>query len=222
MKTSERKEPSKWIDAHQALREVTPNDIHRFLNYCLKLKYGQGGRHLKGMKKASALRADWKTFRGYYRKVTRSKISQDDSEEVNAVSHLTSYQQHILNISQGIRSLIDKFNLDTQEREKTAVYIHDLTEFTETILQTQEKRFYVGYERIQLCMFTMLGIYTVNRLSALLSLQFKHLQFSIQKDPHGGPPVLLAEIRSEHTKQFLGLSQLYVAIHIYKPSCANC
>ena len=96
MKTLECKEPSKWIDAHQALREVTPNDIHRFLNYCLKLKYGQGGRHLKGMKKASALRADWKTFRGYYRKVTRSKISQDDSEEVNAVSHLTSYQQHIL------------------------------------------------------------------------------------------------------------------------------
>ena len=66
------------------------------MNYCLKLKYGQGGRHLKGMKKASALHADWKSFQGYYHKVTRSKISQDDSEEVNAVSHLTSYQQHIL------------------------------------------------------------------------------------------------------------------------------
>ena len=122
------------------------------------------------------------------------KISQDDSEEVNTVSHLTPYQQHKLNISQGIQSLIDKFNLDTQEQEKTAVYIHDLTEFTETILQTQEKQFYVGYEWIQLCMFMMLGIYTINHLSVLLSLQFKHLQFSIQKDPHGGPPVLLAEI----------------------------
>ena len=181
-----------------------------------------GGQHLKGMKKASALHADWKSFWEYYCKVTRSKINQDDSEEVNAVSHLTFYQQHILNISQDIQSLIDKFNLDIQKWEKTAVYIHDLTEFMETILQTQEKQFYVGYEWIQLCMFTMLGIYTVNHLSALLSLQFKHLQFSIQKDPCGGSLVLLAAIWSEHTKQFLGSSQLYVAIHVYKPDCVKC
>lgn len=61
-----------------------------------------------------------------------------------------------------------------------------------------------------MCLFSMLGIYTVNRLSALLSLQLKHLQFSIQKVPQGGPPVLLAEIRSEHTKQFLGSEAMYV------------
>jgi hypothetical protein len=85
-----------------------------------------------------------------------------------------------------------------------------LTEFNETILRTQEKRFHLGYERIQLCLFTMLGIFTVNRLSALLSLQFKHLQFSIQKDPEDGPPILLVEIKSEHTKQLLGASPLYV------------
>lgn len=54
----------------------------------------------------------------------------------------------------------------------------------------------------------MLGIYTVNRLSALLSLQFKHLQFFIQKDPLGGPPILLVKVRSEHAKQFLGTSQV--------------
>ena len=56
----------------------------------------------------------------------------------------------------------------------------------------------------------MLGIFTVNRLTALLSLQFKHLQFSIQKNPDGGPPILLVEIKSEHTKKFLGTSQMYV------------
>lgn len=56
----------------------------------------------------------------------------------------------------------------------------------------------------------MLGIFTVNRLSALLSLQFKHLRFSIQRDPQGGPPILLVEIRSEHLKKLLGITQLYV------------
>lgn len=108
------------------------------------------------------------------------------------------------NETQGIRKLIDKFGLNQQERGKEPVYVQDLTELNETILRTQERRFHFGYERIQMCLFSMLGIYTVNRLSALLSLQLKHLQFSIQKDPHGGPPVLLAEIRSEHTKRFLG------------------
>ncbi|KAJ6020334.1 hypothetical protein N7499_003607 [Penicillium canescens] len=54
----------------------------------------------------------------------------------------------------------------------------------------------------------MLGIFTVNRLHALLSLQFKHLNFSIQHNPDGGPPVLLAEIKLEHTKKFLGTSQV--------------
>ncbi|CAG7927890.1 unnamed protein product [Penicillium olsonii] len=179
---------SKWNDPAEALRQVTPNDVHRFLNYCLKLKYGEGGRHLKGTTKASALKADWKSFRGYFRRLTRTRISPEDSEEINA----------------GIRKLIDKFSLNQQERGKEPVFVQDLTQLNETILRTQERRFHFGYERIQMCLFSMLGIYTVNRLSALLSLQLKHLQFSIQKDPQGGPPVLLAEIRSEHTKRFLG------------------
>ncbi|KAJ6126308.1 hypothetical protein N7523_001920 [Penicillium sp. IBT 18751x] len=182
----------KWESAEEAIRQVTPGDVHRFLNFCLKLKKGKDGRHLKGVRKASALRLDWKMFRGYYKRVNGTTISPEDSEEINA----------------GIRSLVDKFGLDKAERGKEPVYVQDLTEFNETIIRTQEKRFHFGYERIQLCMFTMLAIFTVNRLSALLSLQFKHLQFSIQKDPDDGPPILLVEIKAEHTKKFLGTSQL--------------
>lgn len=116
----------------------------------------------------------------------------------------------MLTNAKGLRRLIDKWELDTDEREKTPVYVQDLTEFNETTLRTQEKRFHVGFKRIQICLFTMLGIYTVNHLQALLSLQFKHLQFSIQRDPLGGPPIPLVEIRSKHVKKFLGISQQYV------------
>ncbi|KAI2697980.1 hypothetical protein CBS147354_9889 [Penicillium roqueforti] len=182
----------KWDDPVEALREVTPNNVYRFFNYCMKLKYSEGGRHLKGISKASALKADWKGFRGYYRRITRTRITAEDSEEINA----------------GIRKLVDKFDLDTQERGKEPVYVQDLTELNETILRTQERRFHFGYERIQLCLFNMLGIYTMNRLHALLSLQFHHLRFSVQDNPDGGPPVLLVEIKSEHTKRFLGTSQI--------------
>ncbi|KAJ5330489.1 hypothetical protein N7476_000272 [Penicillium atrosanguineum] len=182
----------KWKSAEEAIRQVTPGNVHRFLNFCLKLKFGKDGRHLKGIQKASALRLDWKMFREYYKRINGTTISPEDSKEINA----------------GIRSLVDKFDLDDDERGKEPVYVQDLTKFNETILRTQEKRFHLGYERIQLCLFTMLGIFTVNRLSALLSLQFKHLQFSIQKDPDDGPPILLVEIKAAHTKKFLGRSQL--------------
>jgi hypothetical protein len=98
-----------------------------------------------------------------------------------------------------------------KEREKTGVYMQDLTEFNETVLWTTKKRFYLGFERIQICLFTILGIFIVNRISALLSLQMKHLQFSIQRDPFGGPLIPTVELRAEHTKQFLGTMQQYVS-----------
>lgn len=78
----------KWNDLAEALRLLETNDVYRFLNYCMKLKSGQDGRRLRGIKKASALRADWKFFRGYYRRITRTKISPEDSEEINAVGYL--------------------------------------------------------------------------------------------------------------------------------------
>ncbi|OXN26563.1 hypothetical protein CDV57_08400 [Aspergillus fumigatus] len=52
----------KWEDAEDALRQASPNDMHRFLNWCLKLEYNPDGHRLKGYRKASALEVDWKYF----------------------------------------------------------------------------------------------------------------------------------------------------------------
>lgn len=82
----------KWNDPAEALRLLEPNDVHRFFNYCMKLKTGENGRRLRRIKKASALKADWKSFRGYYRKITRTKISPEDSEEINAVGYLACHE----------------------------------------------------------------------------------------------------------------------------------
>ncbi|KAJ5443119.1 hypothetical protein N7445_004232, partial [Penicillium cf. griseofulvum] len=67
----------------EVLREVTPNNVYRFFNYYIKLKYSEGGRYLKGISKASALKANWKGFRGYYRRIIRTRITTEDSEEIN-------------------------------------------------------------------------------------------------------------------------------------------
>ncbi|KAJ6105305.1 hypothetical protein N7523_010115 [Penicillium sp. IBT 18751x] len=74
-----------WNNAEEALRQLTPDDVYRFLNFRLKLKHGQDGRHLKGVFKAYSLRADWKKFRYYYNKVTRTRISCQDIDEINAM-----------------------------------------------------------------------------------------------------------------------------------------
>lgn len=81
-------EPStnhKWAVAEDALREASPNDMHRFLNWCLKLEYSPDGRRQKGYTKASALEADWKYFRIYYQRVTETEMSKEMGEAVRTV-----------------------------------------------------------------------------------------------------------------------------------------
>lgn len=81
-------EPStnhKWGVAEDALREASPNDMHRFLNWCLKLEYSPDGRRQKGYTKASALEADWKYFRIYYQRVTKTEMSKEMGEAVRTV-----------------------------------------------------------------------------------------------------------------------------------------
>lgn len=84
-------EPSadpKWEDAEDALCEALPNDMHRFLNWCLKLKRNPNGRWLKGYRKASSLDADWKYFRIYYTRITKHGMSKEMGEAVRTVYYL--------------------------------------------------------------------------------------------------------------------------------------
>jgi hypothetical protein len=82
----------------------------------------------------------------------------------------------------------------------------------ETILQTREKRFHLGLQRIILCLYAMVGMFTVNRKGAILNLQYKHLLVTLQRNPHGGPPVPTIDIRPEYVKGFLGTKDLYVIV----------
>lgn len=107
-----------------------------------------------------------------------------------------------------MRHLIDKHSLDTQPRVNIPVYIEDMVPFNETILQTREKRFHLGLQRIILCLYNAIGLFTVNRKQAMLNLQFKHLQLTLQQDPLGAPPVPMIEIQPQFVKSFLGMSQL--------------
>ncbi|PYH95099.1 C2H2 finger domain protein [Aspergillus ellipticus CBS 707.79] len=188
-------EPSaelKWCNAGEALRQATSNDMYRFLNWCLKLQYNPDGRLLKGYTKASALEADWKFLRTYYTQVTGHTMSKMMGDEVRT----------------GIRYLIDKYSLDTQPRENVPVYIEDMVPFNETILRTREKRFHLGFQRILLCLYITLGLFTINRKNAILHLQFKHLQISLQKDPQGGPPIPMIELQPRFVKSYLGMSKI--------------
>ncbi|KKZ61495.1 hypothetical protein EMCG_03911 [[Emmonsia] crescens] len=54
----------------------------------------------------------------------------------------------------------------------------------------------------------MLGLFTVNRESAILNLQYKDLLLSVQRDPHGGPPVPTVDFQPEFIKQKLGMKRL--------------
>ncbi|KAJ5718242.1 hypothetical protein N7488_003888 [Penicillium malachiteum] len=69
--------------------------------------------------------------------------------------------------------LVKEFNLDTQPGKKTPIYIKDISPFNKTILSKQEKKFHLGFQRIQVCLFNSLGIFTVHRKSAMLNISSK-------------------------------------------------
>ncbi|KAJ5346768.1 uncharacterized protein N7506_000021 [Penicillium brevicompactum] len=199
----------KWREAEEALRQASNNTMYRFLRWCLQLERGENGRHIKGINKASTLETDWKNLRLYYQKLTKIVINDEDGSEIR----------------RGMKYLVQEFCLDTQPGKKTPVYIEDIGPFNETILSTQEKKFHLGFQRIQVCLFNSLGIFTLHRKSALLSLQFKDLQISLQKDPRGGPPVPMIELTPEGTKKFLGLTKLTTFALpeiVYGPSLVIC
>ncbi|KAH1586807.1 hypothetical protein KXX44_000412, partial [Aspergillus fumigatus] len=175
----------KWGDPEEALRQASNNDLYRSLN------------------------TDWKNLRGYYQKLTKSKIDDIDGSEVR----------------RGIKYLVVEHGLDTQPKKKTPVYIEDIGPLNETILSTQLKKFYLGLQRIQVCLFNSLALFTVHRRSALLSLQFKDLQISLQKDPRGGPPIPLVELTADGCKKFLGQTKLTTFALpevVYGPSLVIC
>jgi hypothetical protein len=60
----------------------------------------------------------------------------------------------------------------------------------------------------------------MHRRNALLSIQFKDLQISLQKDPRRGPPIPIIELTPEGTKKFLGLTKLY-GERDFRPSSFN-
>lgn len=199
----------KWREVEEALRQASNNDLYRFLRWCLQLDRGEDGRHIPGINKASTLETDWKNLRLYYQRLTKIIINDDDGSEIR----------------RGMKYLVQEFGLDTQPGRKTPVYIEDIGPFNETILSTQEKKFHLGFQRIQVCLFNSLGIFTVHRRSALLSLQFKDLVVSLQKDPRGGPPVPLIELTPEGTKKFLGITKLTTFALpeiVYGPSLVIC
>ncbi|OOQ91679.1 C2H2 finger domain protein [Penicillium brasilianum] len=199
----------KWREPEEALRQASNNDMYRFLGWCLKLERGKNNRRLKRINKASSLNTDWKNLRGYYQKLTKIKINDEDGSDVR----------------RGMKYLVQEHGLDTQPGKKTPVYIEDIGPFNETILSTQEKKFYLGFQRIQVCLFNSLGLFTVHRRAALLSLQFKDLQISLQKDPRGGPPIPMIELTPEGTKKFLGLTKLTTFALpeiVYGPSLVIC
>jgi hypothetical protein len=70
-------EPSadvKWQDPVNALRAAGRRDLYMFFNWRFKLKFGKGGRRLRGTRKSSSLKADWKNFLRYCESATGIKL----------------------------------------------------------------------------------------------------------------------------------------------------
>ncbi|KAJ5950701.1 uncharacterized protein N7479_009114 [Penicillium vulpinum] len=192
---------SKWADPNIALRAAGKREFTLFLRWCLRLRRGKNGRRSKGIRKASTLDTFWKNFLRHYEQINGDPMHDKLGRRMR----------------KSIRKIVKRQDLDTEEKEKTPMYIEDLVPLQETVLRTMEKRFNIGFQRIQQCLYNLMACFTVNRINAMRHLQYKHLQCSIQRDPKDGPPRILLEI----TYKYLGVTQgntFLIPEVIYDPS----
>ena len=86
-----------------------------------------------------------------------------------------------------IRKLARKHKLFSKGREKSTMFVEDLTMVVETAISTAAKKFGHGRHRIELCLFLQLAGLTANRPQAVLDLRYRHIRVSLLRDPQGGP-----------------------------------
>ncbi|KAJ6070739.1 hypothetical protein N7467_012058 [Penicillium canescens] len=182
---------SRWKDPQHGLRAAGKREFTKFLYWGLRVKRGRDRRRTKGIKKASSLDTYWKMFLRYYEKTNEDPMPHDLGRRMR----------------KSIRKIVKRKGLITDEKEKPPLYIEDVVILQETVLRTMEKRFYIGLQRMQQCLYNLMACFTVNRISAMRKLQYKHLQCSIQRDPKGGPPRILLEITYKFAKTYLGVTQ---------------
>ncbi len=90
------------------------------------------------------------------------------------------------------------------------MYIEDLVGVLQTNLKTTKQRYTHGRHRIYMSLFGQLGIFSRNRLSAILNLCYGDIVVTLLRDPNGGPHRILIEFTYEFTKQYLGKKDAYV------------
>ncbi|KAJ5248104.1 hypothetical protein N7524_012064 [Penicillium chrysogenum] len=175
-------------DPEQEFRKLSIVILHTFLDWALNLRRGKNGRRLPGIKRKSSLETFWKVFRLVFERATSEKIGKMMNRQMRRV----------------IRKLARKHKLSRKGREKSTMFVEDLTMVVETAISTTKKKFGHGRHRIELCLFLQLAGLTANRPQAVLSLRYRHIGVSLLRDPQGGPHRILIEFKFEYTKGFLG------------------
>ncbi|CEO59611.1 hypothetical protein PMG11_04283 [Penicillium brasilianum] len=175
-------------DPEQEFQKLSIAILHTFLDWALNLRRGKNGRRLPGIKRKSSLETFWKVFRLVFERATSEKIGSQMNRQMRRV----------------IRKLARKHKLSWKGREKSTMFVEDLTMVVETAISTTKKKFGHGRHRIELCLFLQLAGLTANRPGAVLSLRYRHIRVSLLRDPQGGPHRILIEFKFEYTKGFLG------------------
>ncbi|KAI9046105.1 uncharacterized protein KD926_003943 [Aspergillus affinis] len=111
----------------------------------------------------------------YCRKRNKKYRSLPDSKWADPVTalraagkrDLTLFFPNDLGIRQSIRNTVRRKGLDTEENDKTPMFIEDVVPLQETTLRTTEKRFYIGLQRMQQCLYHLMACFTVNRIDAM-------------------------------------------------------
>ncbi|KAI1421246.1 C2H2 finger domain protein [Xylaria sp. FL1777] len=176
-------------DWKRSFLEITFRITYNFLDWHLGQRTTIHGRKKPKMKKRSSLVTFWCAFRLAFERATASKIDDlvDRRRTANAIVELG-----------------DKHSLTDDKRENRSMTIADLKLQIETTLNTTEKSFKLGEQRILAVLFLLLLAPAGARPASILQLRFGDIRVVLVRDPNNGPHRLVIKFTLNFTKRYLG------------------
>ncbi|CAJ2503094.1 Uu.00g104880.m01.CDS01 [Anthostomella pinea] len=196
---------SNW---QKVLQKIKFRLVYAFLHWHLSQTTGKGGRSKRRVKTKASLVTFWCCFRLAFERQTCLKI---DDRVNRSLMH------------NALVELGNRYKLTHKTRENRSLTLEDLKDQIELTLQTTEKSFKLGEQRVLAVLFLLLLAPAGSRPTSILELRFGDINVLLIRDPAHpqAQPRLVIRLSLEYTKRYLGrkaTKHFMIPEIIYDPS----
>lgn len=199
----------KWHNLIDALRVIEWKDLYKFFNWRFKLKCDKKDCRLKETRKLSFLKDNWKNFFHYYKSVTDIKLNSQLMRLMREICSIHCVQIDEINNHERIFNNWSRSTSWTRRRRRHWCMLKTCRYFKKSLFERRKRNIRLKFQQMQLCLYNLLNLFTLNRKSAILALRFKNLRVSLQRDSSDEFYISMMKFNYSFTKKNFDFTQTY-------------